>query len=448
MAPPTRVIEQSIPLLDESPSTDQGWSKPDGSGRNSTDLGLSFDVKFEREHPSQATVTWPTFLTYLRTIFLQHRRLAGGHLLAALPRYMQPGGLRRKKKLIPSSYLDALRGYAAWVVINRHRFEYADTWLVQQPFFRVLISGRGMVDVFFVISGYVLTYRLLMLTRNQESIMDSLASSTFRRYLRLYGSAGVATFISMLLIRLNWINATERKDTFVEQLCNWMGDFGQFSNPFANVVGFWDLGQLNSRYLIILWTIPVEFRGSLFIFLFCAAACKLSTRHRMTLCWIMVSLCYYWRAIYAALFLFGMFTADLSFSRYPDRLRRGTQLPQQEDDSGVPPFRQSTAARVGYVIMFIVALFLLGQPEDLGREGPFPWQHLSKAIPNWGNIVEEEHFWLSIGAFMLVFALLSSAPETIGLKLLTIPGRHFLWHIYHAPHRYLEPLRSRPNAIT
>jgi peptidoglycan/LPS O-acetylase OafA/YrhL len=54
--------------------------------------------------------------------------------------------------------------------------------------------------------------------------------------------------------------------------------------------------------------------------------------------------------------------------------------------------------------MFIVGVFFLSQAEDLGREGPWPWQHLSKTIPAWGN-EQEHHFFLGIGAFLLVFAL-------------------------------------------
>lgn len=380
------VMEQSTPLLEKS-------------GSNNTDLALSASAA-EKPCAPRAT-TWTTYLTRVRL---------SGILIAFLPRYMQPGGLRRKKGLTPSAYLDALRGYAALIVVNYHVWQHqGHTWLVQLPFFRLLVAGRGMVDVFFVISGYVLSYRLLMLTRNEDGrLLDGLASSTFRRYSRLFGSTGAATFIAMMVVWLGWIEVTDgievtgRKETFLAQIWDWWLDLAKLSNPFTHVEGFWYLGDLNSRYLNQLWTIPVEFRGSLVVFFFCAAACKLSARHRMTLTWILVIACCYWRTVYAALFLSGMWIADVSLGRHPERLKP-VRLPQQQEKTAAPQ-NNSVAARIGYVIILIVGLFFLSQAEDLGRSGPWPWQHLSRAIPAWGN-EQEHHFFLGIGAFLLVLAL-------------------------------------------
>jgi peptidoglycan/LPS O-acetylase OafA/YrhL len=345
-------------------------------------------------------------------------RLGGGYLAAGLPRFMQPGGLRREKKLTPSSYLDALRGYAAWSILNRHRFDLDKTWLVQQPFLRIMRSGPGMVDLFFVISGYVLSYRLLISMRNRDTgrMLDSLASSTFRRYLRLYGSAAVATFISMLLLRLNWIDAVDsgwyhfdRRDTFWEQLCDWVQDLGTFSNPFVPLEGYWYEGVFSARYLYPMWTIPIEFRGSMVLFAFCTAVCKFSTSHRMLLCWVTIALCYYWQVIYVASFLHGMFIADMSLGRHPQRLKPDIKLPQHSIDTTAVSKKQSTAARIGYVGMVIAAILFLGGPANEDIDGPFPWEYLNSAFPKWGTYLQA-HLWPSIGAFMLVFAL-ESYPE-------------------------------------
>jgi hypothetical protein len=71
------------------------------------------------------------------------------------------------------------------------------------------------------------------------------------------------------------------------------------------------------------------------------------------------------------------------------------------------PQKQPLVFRIGDVIMLLTGILLLSQAEDLGRKGPWPWQHLSKAIPAWGT--EQEHyFFLSIGGFLVVFALDSS----------------------------------------
>ena len=153
-------------------------------------------------------------------------------------------------------------------MVNYHVWQHEEhTRLTQLPLFRLLIAGRGMVDIFFIISGYVLSCQLLVLMRNKdEHLLDALASSTFRRYFRLFGSTGAATFIAMIIVWLGWIEVTDgievtgRKETFLAQAWDWWRDLANLSNPIAPVEGYWHLGDLNSRYLNQLWTIPVEFR--------------------------------------------------------------------------------------------------------------------------------------------------------------------------------------------
>ena len=65
------------------------------------------------------------------------------YLVALVPRYMRKGGLHSGKQPHITSYLDALRGIAAVIVVNHHHMPYNRTWLVQQPFFHLINSGRG-----------------------------------------------------------------------------------------------------------------------------------------------------------------------------------------------------------------------------------------------------------------------------------------------------------------
>jgi peptidoglycan/LPS O-acetylase OafA/YrhL len=390
----------------------------------------------------------------------QYLRLGGSHLPAILPRFLRRHSLRRTKFLTPTSYLDALRGYAAISIMNRHRFDLSSVWLLQQPIVRITHAGPGMVDLFFVISGYVLSYRLLIAMRNRETgfLLDGLASATFRRYLRLYGSAAVATFISMLLLRLNWIDGVdsgwyhfERRETFWGQLCDWVQDMGTFSNPFMPLEGFWYEGLFSARYLYPMWTIPIEFRGSMVLFGFCTAVCKLSTTHRMVLCWGAIALCYYWQAIYIASFLQGMFIADLALGREPQRLREQGQLLQHEDKLASSSPKQSRISRIGYISIFITAIFLLSGPPDAETNSPFPWQHLTATFPKWGTGLEA-HFWPSIGAFLLILSLESypalqipftwNLSQYLGDLSFGIYAMHQLvmWTLYK---HVLDPLREQ-----
>ena len=66
-----------------------------------------------------------------------------------------------------------------------------------------------MVVMFFVISGYVLSYRGLQLSREGKagSLLESLSSSVFRRWLRLHLPVVISTFVAFVLARAGlWVN--------------------------------------------------------------------------------------------------------------------------------------------------------------------------------------------------------------------------------------------------
>lgn len=234
-------------------------------------------------------------------------------IVALLPRYMQPGGLKVKKELHPTAYLDALRGWVALLVMNYHTFGNKAT-ILEKPLFSAFLNGRAMVDIFFVISGYVLSHRLLRMMRNREpGLQKALASSTFRRWLRLYASTGIASLVTAIAVYLGWCRPEFRKDTFLAQLHDWTWDTIAASSPFADIHGYWSPNVFRTKYLDQMWTIPVEFRGSLVVFWFCAAASFLSTRGRRVFCCVVMALCYLWAAAYASIFLLGVLVADLSF---------------------------------------------------------------------------------------------------------------------------------------
>lgn len=328
------------------------------------------------------------------------------YFLAALPKFLQPGGLSVKKELHPTAYLDALRGWAALFVYRYHCFANK-TWLLEQPVIRVVLNGRAMVDIFFVISGYVLSYRLLKMMRNQQpSMLRALASSTFRRWFRLYASCGVASLITAYMSYLGWCQPAHRKPTIWLQLWDWLWDFIGSSNPLGDIKGWWYGGVFRTHYLDQMWTIPVEFRGSMILFWFCAAAAYMSLRGRRTFAGVVILLCYWWGVVYGALFIFGMLIANVSFDRHPERMSR-IKLPQQQQDgeSEKQSKRQSIPAKIGWVCLTIVACFILGQPPDGHWEAAWGWSFLSHAVPFWYPVELAEHFWLSIGSSLLVFCL-------------------------------------------
>lgn len=392
---------------DDIPLQDRGY---DDACTGSSDLDDKSEAAddVENEKPQSHPVPkWKQLGTYTNGSLIK------SYCIAALPRFCQPRGLRGKGKLHPTSYLDALRGYAAFIVFIFHTFNTNDPSWRRQPFVSIIFAGTGMVALFYVISGFVLSYSLLRNIRRQQSAptLDSLASATYRRYIRLYGSTVLAIFVALVLIRLGWYNGPY-DDLYIPslwaQIKDWLLDTTFYCNPFADIPGFYHGGVFDTKYLPTMWTIPVEFRGSIIVFSLCAAICKLSTRSRMIVCWLVICLGYYWNALYVSQFVYGVFLADRSLGRHPERLLSPAELPTtQEMPLEEESKKQSVWSKIGYCLVFILAIFLLGQPDhnDLGIWGDFPWAFLKSYIPWYYDAPSGQYWYLSMGAFLLVLSL-------------------------------------------
>lgn len=418
-------MDQALPLLDECSNRNEPLStEPSGPALS------KYSTRWDRIRSQSLQALKSILPVYLL-------RWTGG------------GTGLKKKQSHATAYIDALRGWAAFFVYLYHAWGLPSYWFTQLPFIRVPFgSGAGMVAIFFVISGYVLSYRMLKFMRNHEAerLLEALVSSTFRRFIRLYGSMGIATFLGMLEVQLGWFipPTATRLPTFLAQLWDWLLDFSFSINPFADIQGWVHPGLFRTKYLGPMWTIPIEYRGSIVLFVFCAASCKLSTRGRRVFLWTVVLLSYYWRAVYVAEFLLGMFIADLSLSRHPERLgqiriqahhhqqRQQEQQQQQQQpqlavaidvsgavvvdpDENEKPTTSSPSKkghglpvlwRIIYTLLLILGLFLIGQsglPEQWPQD-PFPWPYLAKVVP-WYYGSAAYTFWPSIGACLIVFSI-------------------------------------------
>lgn len=315
----------------------------------------------------------------------------------------------------PTAYLDALRGYAAFIVYIYHVYYIAaeETWR-RYPFVATLFGGPGMVSVFFVISGYALGYSLLLNMHRKEGgrMLNSLASSTFRRYMRLYGSSAVALLIAFVVVRMGLYDGVYGmniyQDSFGSQFLHWFIDVFKFCNPFArNVTDLKDESPLSSEYLPQMWTIPVEYRGSVFLFAFCTAICRLTPRARMLTMWLVIVASYCWQEVYIAEFTGGLFIAQLAICRYPERVSGPHHLPTTNDEKPRPS--QSLVSKALHSGLFVVGLILLGEIDEgqanLLLWGRFPWEYLNRSIPFWWTELGRYIFWLGWGSFALVYSL-------------------------------------------
>lgn len=142
----------------------------------------------------------------------------------------------RPAKLSPTAYLDGMRGLAALFVFFCHyfyqAFVIAEGWgagddsyqLLKLPFVRLWYQGPPAVCLFFVISGYALSYRPLKFVRGRSSadFGTAVSSLVFRRGIRLYLPTAISTFMVVCLLR---IGAYE-----------WTRDFANDKTYMRNVV--------------------------------------------------------------------------------------------------------------------------------------------------------------------------------------------------------------------
>jgi hypothetical protein len=206
--------------------SDSAYALLDGSSDHESEL--SDEYSESKVFENSPAITWrisPTFFISFNLPEIQRR--SEPFLQFLLPSWLRTRSNKAPRKLYSTSWLDGLRGVAAlFVVIHHYAYTFTATsmqgwrtgedgdhnWFFQLPLLRVVHSGRFMVAIFFVISGYVLSYRSLKLAREGKPIelLDSIASSVFRRWLRLHLPVIASTFIAFLMARANaWSDMPE-----------------------------------------------------------------------------------------------------------------------------------------------------------------------------------------------------------------------------------------------
>lgn len=331
------------------------------------------------------------------------------------------------KKLNKTAYLDGLRGVAALVVYIFH-FNYlfwpvlrlgygsspTDTYIFQLPILRVLHSGRSSVTIFFIISGFVLTLKTVNAihhsTNPSHDVLDGLAGSLFRRPFRLYLPILVSTGITAVMAQYNAFIPNlqggiipPHKSNWSEQFTYWLVITERMINPFQTVTGRQNLWE--NDYNGHLWTIPVEFKGSLMVFVLLLAFC----RSKRWVHVVGVTGAAYWQMVKGdfdqTLFCVGLLFAELSIvlpgdgkGSFVGRIPRGVRH----------------ALTGGMAVM---GCHLMSYPEARGPSSP-GFRRLSTMVPTFyqGNEDRIQQFWISVGSIMFVLALMYSPVVAPGQK--------------------------------
>lgn len=307
-------------------------------------------------------------LTWLRAIPATTRRLGVRGTVRSVFNYIEPESQPRS-----TAWLDGLRGLAAFEVFI---FHYNDGWVDRTlawgheehmstawyylPFIRTIYaSGDSAVCLFFAISGYVLSYRMLRLMRQQryEELLQGLSSAVFRRAIRLYTPVLVETFALMVLCR--WFNLPkpvhyEAAPTFGAELASWFKSFGHLLLPLR-YPDRWD--QIQDRYDGgISWTIPLEYYGSLYVYMIVLLVSRTgSIVIRRCLIFGLVMLSFGKDDWIAAQFLMGMAFADY-------QLEREERVNLPKDATRPAGGRWSRIRPAFFFGLFLFGFYLSGMP--------------------------------------------------------------------------------------
>ncbi|PHH89078.1 hypothetical protein CDD83_6688 [Cordyceps sp. RAO-2017] len=337
-------------------------------------------------------------------------------LVFLLPSFVQswlrPGPPKKRRHLHPTSWLDGLRGVASLIVFIWHitLFHMGGNWFlwpygiqdqndqvpsspIQLPFIRVIFAGTPMVHVFFVVSGYALSLKPLKQIRKHdyEGLQRTLASSIFRRGIRLYLPVAALFTIIAILVGLGGPFAplpVER--TTVDQLLrDWL-------NAIITIVAIgWDSNNqfVNVPFNPHLWTVPLEFFHSLLLFLVLAGLGRMRVRIRFLLLLGLISFCLRHDRHIAFEFLGGMALAEFGLVQDEGR-ERATPTPEDGDAEDIELVATKSSSSVisitsclatlFFLANLVVSLFLMSWPAAAEDQAPiFMTMRLSGGSPRW-----------------------------------------------------------------
>ncbi|TID26695.1 hypothetical protein E6O75_ATG01188 [Venturia nashicola] len=388
--------------------------------------------------------------------------LARRALASFVPTYLRRNNATDDKPRRGTSALDGLRGVAALFVFFFHvLFSYQQcveygygqseqqTRIIQLPFVSLFYRGHAMVAIFFVVGGYVLSLKPLTLihARQHSAAHSALVSSVFRRGIRLYMPAIVATFMTMLTIYAGLWEYPRRFITKDRQFIYYsdshperQSSFGlQFRDWFSATINLTDLFNYYNKngflmpyynnYDPHLWTVPYEYRSSLVVTMVLLAFSHCKTYSRLALTLSTIIFCGMWDRWELVCFLSGTFLCDLdigvrgaAFSD-PDCASEAydfekEKLPTFEPTTSVSTSRLGDLVRKSrrcsttlltrpgfkrWIAIFVAGLYLLSSP-NLGIEETPGYRWLFTYLtPH--TYTDKKRFLQSLGAILVTWSV-------------------------------------------
>ncbi|KAK6864935.1 Acyltransferase [Apiospora arundinis] len=350
-----------------------------------------------------------------------------------LPSFLHPSRNSRERlrggdKLGPTAYLDGMRGLAALFVFFCHyfytSFVIAEGWghnddnynFWKLPFVRLLFSGPSMVCIFFIISGYALSLKPLKQIRSRsfEGLLNTMTSFIFRRGFRLFPPYGGLDLHGQFAYDRDYVRNVaeyhpELQDTFTEQLTHWAGEMFNFLHFWS-----WEKFGGSTGYDVHLWTIPVEYRCSMVLFLVVIGTARLRTGARFGFLAIVMWFMLHNDRWEPLLFLVGTVLAELDIIRGAHNNNGLASSSTPSAPASILPFEEKEASSskkpckcrkirgLAYVMLSVPALYLMSEP-DAGPDGVPGWETLGALIPAYFS--DRYRFWQMVGGALFVFCV-------------------------------------------
>jgi|LakMenE18May11ns_1017448.scaffolds.fasta_scaffold9952989_4 peptidoglycan/LPS O-acetylase OafA/YrhL len=180
--------------------------------------------------------------------------------------------------------LEGLRGVASVIVLIVHLKNAFFPDLIEQVEQRLglqcsillsgILDGNFCVWLFWVMSAFVLSVRYHSST-NEIDAQKSVTSATIRRYPRLALPVLASVLCAWVLVYAGWMTNHDLAVSLNQQKGTWLDSFYGFTPSFFSALkcGLWDSFldyDPSTSYNRNLWTMEIEFFGSLFIFAFLA----------------------------------------------------------------------------------------------------------------------------------------------------------------------------------
>jgi peptidoglycan/LPS O-acetylase OafA/YrhL len=287
-------------------------------------------------------------------------------------------------------YLDGLRGLAAFVVVFHHfilafypaLFLGSDTQthfgagredFLSGSVFNLFYNGNFMVCIFFVLSGFVLSYKFFV--KKDHEILTQSAS---KRYLRLVIPVAVSVLLAFVLMKFSLFY---NQQAGAVSGSAWLGEFWRFTPNFMDALNQVFIGSFFTNvfeYNVTLWTVAFEFFGAFLVLGFLALFGKMKGRYIAYL----VAIIFFFQTYYLA-FILGIMLSDLVVHKETVFLK----------------YAKSKFLRTG---LLLFGLFLGSYPSGRAVDGTI-YEFMQK--PYLANSAVLYHI---IGAFLVILILLNS----------------------------------------